>query len=149
MVGHEEGVLRDGALGVDLRRDDVHRNVLQDSDDGREQAGPVGGLDVELRVRARRVLGERDLRADRSRSPGAKRRQRVVAVAAARDVQAGGVLGGVAAAVAPGKLGGGLRVVFDEFLENGDADLLDAGGLDDLDAFFPPPAPVFFPPFFL
>ena len=55
-----------------------------------------------------------------------------MAVAAAGDVQPRGVLGRVAAAVAPGELGGGLRVVLDQVLEDGDADLLDARGLDDL-----------------
>ena len=83
-------------------------------------------------MRARGVLGQDDARADGARAPRSQRRQSVVAVTAAGDVQPRRILARVAAAVAPGERAGRLRVVLDQVLEDGDADLLDAGGLDDL-----------------
>ena len=119
--------------GVDLGRDDVDGDVLQDADDGGQQPGAVGGLDVELRVRARGVLGQGDACAhggvegpSRPAAPARRGRPRPPATCSP-DASSARVPPPSPQASARRTPGG-----IEEVAEDGDADLLDAGGLDDL-----------------
>ena len=84
-------------------------------------------------MRARGVLAEGDAGADGPGAAGSQRRQGVVAVPPSGHVRARGVFQGRSLpAVAPGQGAGRFGVVADQVLEDSDADLLDARGLDDL-----------------